>query len=277
MVEATGIFEKLEKDATGTWATISGNRYKVLEYVEPFAARRRAGDEVGIVYQFDMDGTTRILTKVLAVKKEVTKSSATGRLVEGIVVDRAGNNLKVLVNGKETVYAMGPFLGQIKNTIFRGQHVKLDVNKDSFITTISLLGEILSEDKVLQKPPVHTAAEIKREQAAQTPPPQAPPAPPAVEKQETRDISTSPSPPASTRPGGVPPPGARISIDCAINLGGYESIKVGIQGDASDLPALKAYLIDTLRSMGERDVMAKASIEKYITRVLEAPPQGAAA
>lgn len=275
MTDDVGTFEKLESDPTGTWATISGIRYKVLEYVEPFAARRKPGDEVGIVYSYDKDGSTRALTKIVGVKKEpVASKTGTNRILEGIIVARKGNNLTVLANGKESVFVLGPYMARLRDTLFVGQEIKMDVNKDSFIETLSFLGEVLSEDKVL-KPPVHTAAEIKRESALKNPTGQAPIVPPAAEKQGQIQ-STSPSPPASPRPRVVPPPASRVSIDCSINLGGYESLKVGVQGEASDLPAQKEFLIDTLRGMGQRNVMAQSAIESYVFRVLEAAPMGVA-
>lgn len=83
---------------------------------------------------------------------------------------------------------------------------------------------------------------------------------PIKPQQQTID-STSPSPVAAPR-------SSRITIACTINLQGYESLKVAIDGEASDRDQLKAYLIDTLHGFGQKDQLTKDQINQYIARVL---------
>ena len=293
--EATGTVESLEKG----WISISGSKYKILDYVEPFAARRQVGDDVDFQYTIGKDGETKCLTKITAARKGTDKlppKKPEEKDVSGVFWKSDGVNvaLRGFLDGKTRLFCMSPPIAERMKEAVIGQQIKLRVDPNSFVIRFTL-GDVLPEDeiaKLLPQPAPATATAPARESKTGTEiakenlnhltgPPIAPASSaPAQQQEKTIPASTSPSPSpaASTVPAAktlvIPPPASRITIDTTINLGGYESLKIGINGEATDHAALKAYLIDTLRQYGQRDTMTREAIDRYIHRVLLPPAQG---
>ena len=290
--EATGTVESLEKG----WIGISGSKYKILDYVEPFAARRQIGDDVDFQYTIEKDGETKCLTKITAARKGTDKlppKKPEEKDVSGVFWKSDGVNvaLRGFLDGKTRLFCMSPPIAERMKEAVIGQQIKLRVDPNSFVIRFTL-GDVLPEDEIAKLLPqpapatapareVKTGAEIAKENLNHlTGPPIAPAnSAPAQQQEKTIPASTSPSPSpaAATVPAAktlVPPPASRITIDTSINLGIYEFLKVGVQGEAADHAALKAYLIDTLRQYGQRDPMTREAIDRYIHRVLLPPSQG---
>jgi len=63
----------------------------------------------------------------------------------------------------------------------------------------------------------------------------------------------------------------RISIDCTINLGNYENVRVGVEGDAEDqkdVVQLIDFLEASLKHFGHGKVETREFIEAYCKQVL---------
>lgn len=87
----------------------------------------------------------------------------------------------------------------------------------------------------------------------------------AVEKSKTEKLQEVTTKDAARPP---TPPASRISIYVVINLGGYESLKIGIDGEAVDRDKLRAVLDDELAQYGRNNELAKTAIDSYRKRIL---------
>ena len=119
MIE-TGIIDSRTHDVKGDTVTIGSVVYKVPEFVEPFLARKKDGEQVDYDYDLGMDGTTRTLKKIVphrgngsgpAAGKGAAAKDPKLTTREGVLVSIDGTNLVTLhVGGREAHYGILPGL-----------------------------------------------------------------------------------------------------------------------------------------------------------------------
>jgi hypothetical protein len=274
--EATGTVESLEKG----WIGISGSKYKILDYVEPFAARRQIGDDVDFQYTIEKDGETKCLTKITAARKGTDKlppKKPEEKDVSGVFWKSDGVNvaLRGFLDGKTRLFCMSPPIAERMKEAVIGQQIKLRVDPNSFVIRFTL-GDVLPEDEIAKLLPqpapapgpapareFKTGTEIAKENLDQlTGPPIAPPAPPQANPEETSNNSTSPSP-LRTWSGET-----TMGIAVTVNLGNYESVKVWVEGAAADRENLLSFLDETLAGLGKNSELTRDQIDAYRKRVL---------
>lgn len=282
--EATGTVQSIEKG----WITISGERYKVLDYVEPFAARRQVGDDVDFQFTIGNDGQTRALTKITAARKSTDKlppKKPEEKEVSAVFWKSDGVNvaLRGFLDGKTRLFCMTPPIAERMKEAVTGQKIKLLVSKDSFVVRFTL-GEILSQDEIdkiqiqpVTKTPIpeapakpdtefKTGAEIAKENLDQLTGPALAPAtaapPQQANPEETSKDSTSPSPLRTWS--GV----TTLTIGVTVNLDNYENLRLEVSGAAADRAQLIKYLDETLGKFGLKHPATRERIDTYCKRVL---------
>jgi len=299
-VHLTGILVSKDKPGKG-YVDVAGTVYKYADWVEPYLARQAVGSSVDIIYKQHRNGGRTLIS----IRKSKTAGGETpaaaaspakekagfktssevkkdlSKMKTGVLVKVLNGNAHVYHGEKTRVLCLTPsdFSRIMADPMLDPpQEIGFALDTHNFITAFALGPSV-------ELPPgageIGQNKEAKASLDALTGPPLAPASSaPAQQQEKTIPASTSPSPSpsAATVPAAktlvIPPPASRITIDTTINLGGYESLKIGINGEATDHAALKAYLIDTLRQYGQRDPMTREAIDRYIHRVLLPPAQG---
>jgi hypothetical protein len=143
-----GIIESRTHDVKGDTVTIDRVVYKVPEFVEPFLARKKDGEQVDYDYDLGMDGTTRTLKKIMPHREgnpQTGKSEKIGKdpklsTREGVFVLIEGNNLiTVHVAGREEHYAIAPpVLSGIKDKLNLPQKISFSFDAAKIIQSVTL-------------------------------------------------------------------------------------------------------------------------------------------
>jgi hypothetical protein len=175
---------------------------------------------------------------------------------------------------KEQNPAPGPQPAHIKCQVCEAELTDAELKKSQLFFSKALCKKCFTEaEEVLGGKKLSDRAPLPAEKPAESTPDKEKPvsvkegiAPTEPDKQATittqEDRKEQPARPLT------PPPASRISLSVTVSLGNFESLKIGVEGDAADRDQLRALLDGELAQYGRTNELAKTAIDSYRKRVL---------
>ncbi len=269
-------------------ATINGQEYHVLDYVEAWFTRYklRPGSVVDISWSAGTTEKTkdrRNLTKI-APHRDGASPDKTGKSpvkgLSGIFRGTDGTNATIFVDGRDRYYCLKKSMVEQIKEIAPNQEIAFGVDGHNFITQFTL-GKIVDElpapspppskkepDQKQKDPEPETTDEKKPDTTSASQPSQlsSPPAASPVEPDNQSGDPIITTTPESTRP-------RTVLIGGVINLGDYNNIRVEVSGDVdpsnrSEIEDLIRLWDDTICSFGNESEVTKTIIDAYRKRVI---------
>lgn len=275
---ATGTLESIGQGV----CRISGNDYKVPDYVIPFLNRRKAGEEVE--YSFTEGDGGRRLTKIAKPFKKTAEIPAKPqpapqlhhvRVIKVNEVALKYDNLSEdpRMKGIRTITLTPAMFGVFTEAgIQEGQEIDILIDAQGFVS-LPPKGSTPTKDAALQENLDRMNGPADGE-IVDPPGGELIKAPPREDKENT----TTPPEKATVAPQGKPTeetPNDKdrayrwdLTLGGTINLQNYENLKVELTGPACDREQMKAFIGETLDLFGTGNHATREMIESYKRRVL---------
>ncbi len=283
--ESTGILQSRGQEEGASYCVIETEQFSVPDYVLPFLSRRKDGDQVAYTYTMDKKG--KRLTKIMGVKKGQATIKEPAKVppptlhhikvikVNEIALKYDNLSKDPRISGIRTVMMTPATFGIFTNAgIKDGDEIDILVDiqgvvslpDKNFKNATEILRENINRLEEEANPPKTTTVPIEKDTVAPQGKPTEgsgnPTEEPAKEEMKNQDT-------ARPTPSPLPAPEfATLTIVHTVNLGNYESLKIGIEGQAEDREELELFLNDTLSRYGREHPPTMEAIDTYRRRVL---------
>lgn len=249
--ELTGILQSRGQEEGVSYVVIDSTRLNVPEYVLDWMANMnnplRNGETVLYKKQQDKEGAWR-LTKIRRPPKAGNTPTGPETALDqksGILISHHATGCTIRMANGDRVYALPSRFPEVDLP----QKIQFSVDKKGFIRQYKFQGKVYPEGFTpANEIPKDNINRLEEEAKAKE-----------KEKPDTARPTPSPLP---------APENARITIAHTINLGNYESLKVGIEGQSEDREKLNLILDDMLAQYGRNHPPTREAIDIYRRRVL---------
>ncbi len=288
--ELTGTLQSRGQEEGANYAVINNERFSVPDYVLPFLSRVKDGEEIKFLTMQDQKGMrlTKIMRKNRNPKPAAVEPAKVPppqlhhvRVIKVNEVAIKYDNLSKdpRLAGVRTISLTPAQFGEFTNRgIKDGDEIDIVVDAQGYCSLpdakFTAARDILRENinkleeeaNAKGNPPTATTTPVKTAtMATQGKPSEGSgnhteePGKEEMEKPDTARPTPSPLP---------APEFATLSIIHTVNLGNYESLKIGIEGQAVDREELEQFLDDTLSRYGRNHPATMEAIDTYRRRVL---------
>lgn len=229
--------------------TIDGQEFNVPDYVVDWMKnmQRPLQDGETVLYKKSQskEGGAWYLTKIRRPPKSNTNAGPQVDQKSGVLISHFNTGCTVrMANGDKNYALTKPFPKDVELP----QKMEFSIDKQGFILGYKFWGKAdLALQENLDRAKFTPATEVKKEE----------PKPPQAEPKTSAPSTSQPAPEFAT-----------LTIVHTVNLGNYESLKIGIEGPAGERVKLEQFLDDTLSRYGRAHPPTTEAIDTYRRRVM---------